>query len=142
MSKKNNRGKDKRYVAFLLKKEQADAIKLGELRKRKQNAIIRGMESQMTEKRKSASRKPKVAPVMGSKVKMDKMLKKSMKALSLGSSAATKARKIDMAASDDDSDSDMEGVEQSGQAAALAVPRQQLTSKQRIKKERQSITKA
>ena len=141
MSKKNNRGKDKRYVAFLLKKEQADAVKLGELRKKKANAIIRAMESQMTEKRKTASRKPKVAPVMGSKVKMDKMLKKSMKALSIGSAAATKGRKIDMA-SDNDSDSDMEGDEQNGQAAALAVPRQTLTSKQRIKKERQSITKA
>ena len=101
---------------------------------------MESQESQMTAQRKAVSRKPKVAPVMGSKVKMDKMLKKSMKALSIGSAAATKGRKIDMA-SDDDSDSDMEGGEQSGQAAALAV-RRVLTPKQRIKKERQSITKA
>eukprot|EP00354_Favella_ehrenbergii_P002844 CAMPEP_0170473138 /NCGR_PEP_ID=MMETSP0123-20130129/15086_1 /TAXON_ID=182087 /ORGANISM="Favella ehrenbergii, Strain Fehren 1" /LENGTH=65 /DNA_ID=CAMNT_0010741943 /DNA_START=134 /DNA_END=331 /DNA_ORIENTATION=- len=64
------------------------------------------MEAQMNEQRKMLSRKPKVPPVMGSKVKMDKMLKKQMKSLSLGSSAATKARKINM--EDSASDSDME----------------------------------
>ena len=144
MSKKNNRGKDQRYIKFLLDQEKKTAEKKVALKKRKDNAKIRAMEAQMTEKRKAVSRKPKVPPVMGSKVKLEKMLKKSMKALSIGSSAATKSRKIDLAGSDDDSDSDdqqMEGEMDAGQAAALQVPKSH-ANKVIFKKERQSITKA
>ena len=88
------------------------------------------MEAEMTEKRKLMSRKPKVPPVVGSKVKLDKMLKKQMKSLSISGSGATKARKINM----EDSASDSE-MEDSGQAAALSVPRFGI-QKNRIKKER------
>ena len=62
-----------------------------------------------------------------------------MKSLSLGTgSAATKARKINM----EDSGSDSE-MEDEGQAAALSVPRVgQMSAKNRIKKERKSISRA
>ena len=85
----------------------------------------------MNAKRKALSRKPKVAPVMGSKVKMEKMLKRQMKSMSLSTKAATKSRKINMdeSSSDDDSDASqgMEGVENSAaraaQLEALSVPK-------------------
>ena len=75
----------------------------------------------MLEKRKASSRKPKVAPVIGSKVKLDKMLRKQMKTLSLSSSTALKARKIDIndeSSSSSDADDEMQGVN-----AAASVPR-------------------
>ena len=81
----------------------------------------------MNENRKMATRKPKVPPVMGSKVKMDKMLKKQMETLSIGGSKAAKGRKINMADSGSDSE---EGDD--GQAAALAVPRYGTGAKHRI----------
>ena len=59
----------------------------------------------MDEQRKMSARKPKVPPVIGSKVKLDKMLKKQMKGLSLGGQSAMKSRKIKM---EDSEDSDME----------------------------------
>ena len=79
----------------------------------------------MDDKRRAKTRKPKVAPVIGSQVKLDKMLKKQMKQLSLGS-VATKSRKINM--EDDESsgssdDEGMEGVTSAANQAAMAVPR-------------------
>ena len=86
MSKKNNRGKDQRYNKFLIEREARNAALAAKEFKRKQlkNAkIMQSMDDTLTATRKANSRKPKVAPVMGSKVKLDKMLKKQMGALSL-----------------------------------------------------------
>merc|ERR1711957_564349 len=106
---------------------------------RKENSRMRKMESTMNANRKTASHKPKVPPVMGSKVKMEKMLKKSMASLTVSGKSATNARKINMADSESDDDSEMED---GGQAAALAVPRVDVSAKSRIKKARSSITKS
>ena len=76
MSKKNNRGKDKRYNAFLIQLEKNNEKRKQELKARKENSRIKKMEAERTEQRKLMSRKPKVPPVVGSKVKLDKMLKK------------------------------------------------------------------
>ena len=83
---------------------------------------MKSMDDNMLATRKANTRKPKVAPVMGSKVKMDKMLKKQMDALSLsGSSKAMKARKLDMQDDSSSGDEDDEGME--GVSSAALVPR-------------------
>ena len=61
---------------------------------------MRGSERTMSEQRNKRARKPKVAPKIGSKVKLEKMLAKQMKSLSIGGK-----RKINM----DDSSSDSDG---------------------------------
>ena len=44
--------------------------------------------------------------MIGSKVKLDKMLQKQMKSMSIGSTAATKNRKINIEDSESESDED------------------------------------
>ena len=66
MSKKNNRGKDQRYIAFLIEREKQQAARKQELKMRKENARIRSEEKSMDAERKAKTRKPKVAPVIGS----------------------------------------------------------------------------
>ena len=55
----------------------------------------------ISESRNKMARKPKVPPVIGSKVKLDKMLAKQMKSLSIG-----QKRKINMEDSSSESDGD------------------------------------
>ena len=140
MSKKNNRGKDQRYIAFLIEREKQQAARKAELKQRKENARVRAEEKSMDAKRKATTRKPKVAPVIGSKVKLDKMSKKQMQALSIGSgaktSAAAKAKKLNMEDDEDsEDDQDMQGV-------TNAVPRMAASSKNRISKHRDGISRA
>ena len=96
----------------------------------------------MDDKRKAMKRKPKVAPVIGSQVKLDKMLKKQMKSLSLGS-AATKSRKINMEDDESSGSSEDEGM-QGVTSAAMSVPRIEGRNSinGRIKKQRQGLSRA
>ena len=95
----------------MIERENSAAKRQAELKKKKENARVRKEEQTMDAQRKAKTRKPKVAPVIGSKVKMDKMLKKQMQALNIGSGAgqtksqaATKAKKLNMADDIDSSD--------------------------------------
>ena len=125
MSKKNNRQKDKRYIKFLIEREKSHQELKEKLTKRKENARIKAEEATLNAQRKAINRKPKVAPVIGSKVKLEKMLKRQMKTLSIGSSKATKAKKLNMEDSSSGSDGEAEGDEQmdTGENQALMVPR-------------------
>ena len=44
MSKKNNKAKDKRYIAMCIERERQQAARKVEMAKRKENAIIRAAE--------------------------------------------------------------------------------------------------
>ena len=75
--------------------------------------------------RKDKSRKPKVEPVMGSQVKMDKLLKKQMAAMTVSGKVAKQKDSSDESGSDDN---DMNG------AVERRVPRSIATRKHRIMK--------
>ena len=142
MSKKNNRGKDQRYIAFLIEREKTQAARKQELKMRKENARIRSEERTMDAERKARTRKPKVAPVIGSQVKLDKMLKKQMQSMSIttsGGSKAAAAKKLNMA---DESSSDGEDGMQGVTSAAASVPRMAASSRNRISKHKDGISRA
>ena len=123
---------------MMIKREEDAKARKIEMRRRKDCAIARvAEEKSMDAARKAKTRKPKVAPVMGSKVKMDKMLKKSMASLSLGGSAATKKtaagnKKINMADEESSGDEEMAG--------ANTVAR--IDNKNKISKHRDGISRA
>ena len=143
MSKKNNRGKDQRYIAFLIEREKTQAARKQELKMRKENARIRSEERTMDAERKARTRKPKVAPVIGSQVKLDKMLKKQMQSMSIttNKSQSAAAKKLNMAdeSSSDEDEETMQGVTS---ARAAAVPRLAASSKNRISKHKDGISRA
>ena len=112
MSKKNNRQKDKKYIAMLITRADLREKRIADLKLRKVNNRVRYEEKVLNEQRKLRTRKPKVAPVIGSKVKLEKMLKKSMKGLSLGSAKAVKAKKLNMDDSSSGESDDDEADEQ------------------------------
>ena len=99
----------------------------------------------MDAQRKARTRKPKVAPVIGSQVKLDKMLKKQMQAMTITNSGganksqAAAAKKLNMAdaSSSDDGEEAMQGV-----TRAAAVPRLAASSKNRISKHKDGISRA
>ena len=85
MSKKNNYKKDKKYQTFLLRKEKERRDRAEEIKKRKEDKqLARESGRMINEARNKLARKPKVPPVIGSQVKLEKMLAKSMKSLTIG----------------------------------------------------------
>ena len=126
MSKKNNKQKDTRYIKGLIKREDIMEARRKEMRDRKENARVKAESSEMDAQRKAKSRKPKVAPVVGSKVKMEKMIARQMKTMSLSSAKATKSKKLNM--DDDSSESEDEAAQgeeamETTENAALLVPK-------------------
>ena len=105
----------------------------------------------MNAQRKVMSRKPKVPPVIGSKVKIEKMLKRQMNSLSLATTKATMAKKINMddssSGEDDDEAADADEAAQTDEAmsttenAALLVPKISY-QKSRISKQKPGLTRA
>ena len=85
MSKKNSYKKDKKYQAFLLSKEKQRKDRSDDMKKRREDKqIMRESGRMINEARNKMARKPKVPPKIGSQVKLEKMLAKSMKSLSIG----------------------------------------------------------
>ena len=66
-------------------KEKGRISRSDELKQRKRDkAEMREKERLIAEQRNKRARKPKVAPKIGSKVKLEKMLTKQMKSLAIG----------------------------------------------------------
>ena len=132
MSKKNNLGKDKRYIEFLKKKEKQKREQK-EVEKAKKAVRKNAAELQMISERKRVSRKEKVAPVIGSKVKLGKMLAKAMRGLDIGAK-----RKINMKDSEsEESDSDIDDAEMGEEN-----PKFTIVNGKRIKKKNKTISRA
>ena len=107
MSKKNNKAKDKRYIQYLLMKEKQRKDRRDELQERKEAKAMREEQKMVSSGRNKMARKPVVPPKIGSKVKLEKMLQKQMKSLSIG-----EKRKINMADSSSDGEDDAMEVDQ------------------------------
>ena len=99
MSKKNDRKKHQEYAKFLIQQEKNREQRRQELKERK--------DAKKAEKMKP--KKKKVAPVIGSEVKLAKMLRKQMKTMHISSDARDK-KKIDLKDSDS-SNSEDEGMQ-------------------------------
>ena len=103
MSKKNNKQKDKRYIQYLLREEKKRKERRDELQGRKEAKAMREEQKQISTERNKLARKPVVPPKIGSKVKLEKMLQRQMKTLSIGDK-----RKINMADSSSGEDEAMD----------------------------------
>ena len=112
MSKKNNRAKDRRYMSYLGKLDKERQAKQALVKERKDARLegrvaVSDQEAARKQRlRVKAAKKQRVEPVIGSEVKMRKMLARQMKSMSISGNIGDK-RKINVEDSDSSSGDDI-----------------------------------